>query len=614
MACTILPPASSYLVSQILIDCNRFQWAKLQMDQLLCLPYVPDIRDFLGKLPEDLEKAYDEIMNRINSQRGKSPEIARRAFLWVMCSRRPLSRGMLVDAVSRDPETGATNTTGLDINIVLEACRNLLTIDQSGVCRFSHLSVQEYLEAHHYSNGQAHLMVGSVCLRVLLDPTNWQSINSLPSMYEDPGEEKDVLRYIVAYWPHHVQLHAVESVDDRLKSLVKEFLGSPDETSAAYACWSRKFPTYEEQVERFYSGGSPGSSGPAFTVVFFSLNKSLDDWWISHLDVELIDDDGHSLLHVAGISDNLPAARQLLDLGAIPDIRGGGLGSALQAAAKNGSEDIVRLLLDRGADINAQGGIDGNALQAAVIQGNEATIRLLLDRGTDINAQGGHYGNALLAAAVRGDEVIVRLLLDRGADINGQDGEYGNALQVAAVVGNEVIVRLLLDRGADINGQGGQYGNALQAAAMGGNEVIVRLMLDRGADINAQGGHYGNALQAAADHGNEVNVRLLLDRGADINAQGGEYGNALQAAADQGNEVNVRLLLDRGADINAQGGKYGNALEATAVRGDEAIACPLLDRGADINAQGSYSGNALQVAVARGNKAIARLLLDRGAK
>ena len=550
------------------------------MDQLLCLPYALDIRNFLGKLPEDLEKAYDEIMDRISSQKGTSPEIAWRAFLWVMCSRRPLSRGMLVDAVSRDPETGAANSAGLDINVILEACRNLLMIDQSGVCRFSHLSVQEYLEAHHYSDSQAHLVVASACLRMLLDPTNWRGIESLPSFIQDPGEEVDVLRYIVAYWPHHVQLHAEESVDDRLKSLVKEFLGSPNEASAAYACWSHKFPPYIEQRNRFYFG-SPGSSGPAFTVVYFALNKILDDEWISYLDVDLVNDRGHSLLQIAGLSGNLPAARELLDMGADPNAQGDDLRNALQAAATNGSEAIVRLLIDRGADINAQGGIDGNALQAAVIQGNEATIRLLLDRGADINARGGHYGNALQAAVAWGNEAIVHLLLDRGADIGALGGEFGNALLAAVIANQEAIAHLLLDRGADVNAQGGKYRNSLLAAVVENKEAIVHLLLDRGADINAQGGYYGGALQTAVAQGNEVIVRLLLDRGANINARDGYFGGALKTAAVLGNEAIFRLLLDRGADIYAQGG---------------------------------YSGNSLQVTMALGNKAIARLLLDRGAQ
>ena len=583
------------------------------MDQLLCLPCVSDIRDFLGKLPEDLERAYDEIMDRINSQKGRSPELARRAFLWVMCSRIPLSRSMLVDAVSRDPETGAANPTGLDINTVLEACRNLLMIDQSGICRFSHLSVQEYLEAHHYSSGKGHLLVGSVCLRVLLDPTNWRGIKGLGSSYQGPGEEENILRYIVGHWPDHVRLHAEEGVDARLKSLVIEFLGSPNEASAAYRCWSHRFPSDVKRRKPLYYEGFLGSPRPAFAVVILGLNTILHNWWISNLDVDLMDDNKQSLLYIAGMSGNLSAARDLLDLGANPNIQGGQLGSALQAAASEGSEDIVRLLLDRGASINAQGGIYGNALQAAVSEGSEVIARLLLDRGADINAQGGEYGNALQAAIMQDNEAIVRFLLDRGADTNAQGGYYSNALQAAVLRCNGVIAHLLLDRGADINAQGGAHGNALQAAVVQRNKVIVRLLLDRGADINAQGGGYGNALQAAVVQGNQAIVRLLLDRGADIGAQGGFYGNALQTAASRGKEILVRLLLDRGADVNAQGGYYGNALQAAIVQGNEAIARLLLDRGADINAQCGYYGNALQASIAEGSEVIARLLLDQGA-
>ena len=100
------------LLWQILIEGYRFQWAKLQMDQLLCLSCVPDIRDFLGKLPEDLERAYDGIMDQIDAQEGRAPEIARRAFLWVMCSQRPLTPGMLADAVYHNLGTEAAYQIG----------------------------------------------------------------------------------------------------------------------------------------------------------------------------------------------------------------------------------------------------------------------------------------------------------------------------------------------------------------------------------------------------------------------------------------------------------------------------------------------------------------------
>ena len=229
---------------------------------LLSLLCIPDIRNFLGKLPDDLEKAYDEILDRINSQKGRIPKVARRAFLWVMCSHRPLTPGMLVHAVFQDPETRSTNLVDIDINIVLEACRGLLMIDQSGLCRFSHLSVQEYLETCHYSNCQAHLVVGTVCLQMLLDPANLQILGSPSSsdrdfmdyfFFHDSKEDSEdnlgnstplnnsILLYAVAHWPDHVRLHAEECVDDGLQSLLKEFLGSPKEGSAAYICWSRAF-------------------------------------------------------------------------------------------------------------------------------------------------------------------------------------------------------------------------------------------------------------------------------------------------------------------------------------------------------------------------------------
>ena len=658
MECMFLAPASSKLVSQILIEYCRFQWAKLQMDQLLSLPCASDIRDFLGKLPEDLERAYDEILDRINSQKGRTPEIARRSFLWVMCSLQPLTPGALVQAVCQDPETRSTNPVDININIVLEACRGLLMIDQSGVCRFSHLSVQEYLETCRYSNGQAHLVVGTVCLQMLLNPTNWQILESslsgdggLVNSFFDRGPaqgafrnsipfSKSILRYAVANWPDHVRLHAEECVDDFMRSLLKEFLGSPKEGSSAYICWSRAFSRWFYKRCRFEL---LTSVGPAYAVVWYSLNQVLYNWWTSNINVDSLDDEGRSLLYIAVLTGNLTAAAELLDRGANPNIKDKVGRYALYEASYGGNKALVHLLLDRGADINAQSR-SGNALGAAVFMHREGIIRLLLDRGADIN--GGHYGSALYLAVDIGSEAIVRLLLDRGADVNAQGGYLGNALQAAAVEASEAIARLLIDRGADINARSGYYGNALQAFSLYGKEAIVRLLLDRGADINAQGGYYGNALQAAASRGSEAIVRLLLDRGADINAQGGYHGNALQAAASKHSETNARLLLDRGADINAQGGYHGNALQAASSKGSEAINrirlvrradinaqdghCEsvlyvpvnqnseaivrlLLDRGADINAQGGYHGNALQGAAYEGSEAIIRLLLERGA-
>lgn len=144
----------------------------LQIKQLLeLLPLECDIRERLGKLPDSLDKAYDEIYAKIRARKGIAPEIANRAFQWVMCSCTPLSSAKLVAAVRQDPETDAITSVDINMSIVLDACHNLLVVDQQlGVCRFSHLSVQEYFENHHWNRSQANGLVAKVCLSLLNDP------------------------------------------------------------------------------------------------------------------------------------------------------------------------------------------------------------------------------------------------------------------------------------------------------------------------------------------------------------------------------------------------------------------------------------------------------------
>ena len=523
------------------------------MDELRELSCVDDIRDLLGKLPEDLKLAYDKIMERVKERKGRPPGIAYRAFLWVMHSSRPLGKFELVEAVCQDPATEATDPINASITaeFILDACNNLLMIDQSNFWRFSHLSVQEYLETHHYGRAEADTLIGTVCLRLLSDPTNNAAIRRL-------GDQSrgDLLSYAVLFWTIHVRRHASPKINGCLQNLLKQFFGSANAQSPAYVAWCSAHKSLS--YKRLPLGIEERA---VISILYFGLTGVLDGWWSSELDVISTTNDGYPLLHAAiqgSDGGNLGVVRKLLELGHGAN----SYGSALMTAAQSGHEAVVRLLLDTGADANAQGRWwYANALQAAAGQSNnEATVRILLDRGADVNAQGGFYGNALQAAAGESNnEATVCILLDRGADVNAQGGKYCNALQAAAgQSNNEATVRILLDRGADVNAQGGTHGNALQASAgQSNNEATVRILLDRGADVNAQGGKYGNALQAAAlQRDNEATVRILLDRGADVNAQGGPDGNALQAAARGGNEPVIRILLSSGASFNSLDEEY----------------------------------------------------------
>ena len=490
----------------------------LQLAQLFELSLERDIRERLGRLPETLEKAYDETYNQIRLQKGSAPEIANRAFQWIMCSCAPLSPAELIGAICQDPETDNLNEVDVTIDFVLGACRNLLTVDkQLDVCKFSHLSVQEYCETRHWSQIQANTVVAKVCLSLLNHPECQLQDTKNPDA--TLGSIAPLNQYARIYWATHVQRCEGQGHESRLSSLLNSFLGSGSESGPAYRHWHRAIEkdmdnrTYKgTQLHSIYPQLSPPTVN-SLPICAFGFHELVLNWWrAAPKDIEQLNSLKRTLLQLASNGGHISVAQELIDLD---------------------------------ADVNAQSGYWGNALQAAVARDYKGIVKLLLEKGADVNAQGGYYGNALQMASIEDNKGIVKLLLEQGADVNAQGGEYGNALQAASARGYEGIVKLLLERKPDVNAQGGLYGNALQAASAGDYEDIVKLLLEQGADVNAQGGYYGNALQAISIRGNEYIVKLLLEKGADVNAQGGCYGNALQAASAGRHENIVKLLLER---------------------------------------------------------------------
>ena len=361
----------------------------LQIKQLLeLLPLECDIRERLGKLPDSLDKAYDEIYAKIRARKGIAPEIANRAFQWVMCSCTPLSPGELVVAVRQDPETDATVSVDINMSIVLDACHNLLVVDQQlGVCRFSHLSVQEYFENHHWNQSQANGLVAKVCLSLLNNPIQ-QILEPRPANEQDRNDGiRDIVQYARLHWATHVQRHGEERIDDRLAMLLRRFLGSMNESGLAYRSW-------HWMITKFFVGQIWGhsniplngiyeqlipSSLASFSICAFGFHKVLSDWWASgFVNVDQKNHEGESLLGLAVV---------------------GGFAS------------VTEELLTKNANVNAQSRVYGNVLQAASAWGHDQIVQQLLEKGADVNAQGGHYGNALQAASAGGHDQIVQRLL-----------------------------------------------------------------------------------------------------------------------------------------------------------------------------------------------------------
>ncbi|KZL79783.1 hypothetical protein CI238_02047 [Colletotrichum incanum] len=117
-------------------DIAKFQWAALQIKQILELRNIAAIQDRLGKLPKSLKESYDILYQNIEILHPQEKQLADRAFQWVLCAYRPLKTEELILAVCvNSEEDEVPRSTDIDQDVVLELCQNLLIIDLEGVWR-----------------------------------------------------------------------------------------------------------------------------------------------------------------------------------------------------------------------------------------------------------------------------------------------------------------------------------------------------------------------------------------------------------------------------------------------------------------------------------------------
>lgn len=267
-----------------------------------------------------------------------------------MCSCRPLSSAELVAAVCQDPDTDETDEIDISMDIVLDACQNLLVVDQElNICRFSHLSVQEYFENHHWSSCEIDCLVGKVCLSLLIN--NPSTATHAQPLGNGLGENSvcDCLEYVCLNWATHVQrLEENETFEKRLTALLKTFLGSMEQSSLAYQNWHKMvgnyFHNFNPRIVNYYALPlyqdykrlSPCLRS-SLAVVKFGFHKILLDWWtVGFADVNEKISCGDSLLILEAMRVSLSIAADLLKKGADVNASGGRYGSALQAASFSG--------------------------------------------------------------------------------------------------------------------------------------------------------------------------------------------------------------------------------------------------------------------------------------
>lgn len=155
-----------------------------------------------------------------------------------------------------------------------------------------------------------------------------------------------------------------------------------------------------------------------------------------------LDAEGNTPLLLAIEKRELDVAKQLMELGANPNIRNKRRHNALLIAVYKAIElddlkHMIRILVDESdraatrAYVNAGGGLDASALHLAAQLDEPEFVEYLIELGADVNFEGGPYKTALMAAAAGGCEEVVDLLLKKGADREKSGGVFPNAFSAA---------------------------------------------------------------------------------------------------------------------------------------------------------------------------------------
>ncbi|MHB9147797.1 MAG: ankyrin repeat domain-containing protein [Candidatus Amoebophilus sp.] len=139
----------------------------------------------------------------------------------------------------------------------------------------------------------------------------------------------------------------------------------------------------------------------------------------SNLDLNIANNEGDTLLHLAASEEQPELVELLLNLGAHIDVKSKlSAYYPLHCAVENGHVEIVKLLIKNGADINVRSQYNSSPLHYAAGNGHVEIVKLLIENGAVINARDLDNETPLHMAALYGHIKVAKLLVDKGANVN----------------------------------------------------------------------------------------------------------------------------------------------------------------------------------------------------
>lgn len=152
-------------------------------------------------------------------------------MLWLTCFVVPPTPEAWVAAVSSPADRGTATISGVTVELLLDACRNMVIWDrQVNIVQFAQLSVRESLKKNEStSSNLANLMVVESCLIFLENSAHWLSRPGILSCLPPAGFHT----YLMQYWP----CHAMACLKDQMSAILTHLRSFLE--SKSYMKWAK---------------------------------------------------------------------------------------------------------------------------------------------------------------------------------------------------------------------------------------------------------------------------------------------------------------------------------------------------------------------------------------
>ena len=335
---------------------------------------------------------------------------------------------------------------------------------------------------------------------------------------------------------------------------------------------------------------------------------------VTHLDLNSVDIDGKTALHLAATAGHLSTVRLLQERGAEANIQDHSRNLPIHYAARDGHIQVVEMLISD-ANANFQGYSGRTVLNLGAMCGHESIVRLMLDQNAMLELRDVNQSTALMNAVRMNHNAITHLLISKNADVHTVDGDRRTLIHAAARNGDHELVKLLLDRHCDVHAKSNFGDTPFLDAVFSNSLTTIELLLDHGADGSDSQNKIGTApVHAAAEQGNLQMLARLLDSGAKPDVLDRIGRSALSTAAMKGRHALVEPLLNLGLNVDGHESCYWTPLGTACEAGYIRFAEILLQRGANIHRYTKHDKmTPLHHAAAMRRPRIIRKLVDLGA-